>query len=140
MNKLFALSFETLTSPIARETVSAAVQKQLYGMGVKWNSGEHVTPIHLDQSVLTFHGSRQLKDSRLTYGNALEKSFVFDAATETEDFLDAVQNSSIHIEIIEGVSVTITAENIDLSPTDLLERVERLARQRQSELFPHSRA
>ena len=136
MNKLYALSFETLTSPIAREAVSVAVQKRLYDMGVKWNSGEHAKPIHLGENILIFWGARQLKDSLLTYGNALEKPFVFDAATETEDFLDAVQNSSTHIEIIEGVSVTITAENIDLSPTNLLERVERLARLRQLELFP----
>jgi hypothetical protein len=127
------LSFSGVTGH-ARKTLAFTVQQALFKLGYFWPSNPASPPIHLDAGALFINSqdtatvlciNKADSASPLPVGH---DSLVFDAATDSQSFLDWASKVRVVNRVIQGVSVQITFDSILLDATALVESVMREAK------------
>jgi hypothetical protein len=129
-------------SAFARKLISEAVQRELFTIGYRWcvSPNEQVRDTSSQSLVVnsTKYGSRR----NLIYTSFPEikdeSQQVFSGASEVEQFLQAARDAFVPDQVlveIDGCPVIITAEEIKIDSTTLLNRISQKAAAKQAEIY-----
>lgn len=133
------------TTGESRHILSAEVQKRLFDLGYTWlASGKKTQNFH---SECLHIGSSEWNPYEITHSSheyvlrdhGDGKVLVYDAATELNEFLakaSEIRTSFEYQEIIDGVTVTLTRNNITFDSTAFFEKLGTKAKRLQKEIFP----
>jgi hypothetical protein len=137
------LSFAGITGH-ARKVLSHNIQTNLFKFGYRWSpNGWDGRPDCLDKDALCINShewnARDITYSTLPVNPHGAPQMVFDAATQADLFIEAAKKACCIQEIIDGVKVTVTFDEVKLDATDLLTSVGAKAREIQSQTFGDSK-
>ena len=124
----------------ARKVLSHNVQTNLFKLGYRWSPNDwDGRPDCLDKDALCIN-SHSWNPRDITHSTAPVNPYgnpqlVFDAATQSDQFLAAAKEAAVVEQTIDGVKATITFDEVKLDATDLLTSVGEQARKIQSDTF-----